>query len=282
MHGHSRGRARLRADDRLVELGLASSRDEAARLVLAGLVLDGTRRVDKAGDRIAADAPLTVRDRGRFVSRGGDKLEAALEHFGIDVRGAVCLDAGCSTGGFTDCLLQRGALRVYAVDVGYGQFAWSLRTDSRVVLMERTNVRAIDLTVLNPRPAFVVADLSFVSLASILPSLVRVAPPPAARPVFVLLVKPQFEVAGRDTERGVVVSSEVRESALVRVEEAVRAVGLMVTGRMESPVRGAEGNVEYLLLAAGPEGTGRDGACGEEGGACSGKSHSKGLTREHP
>ena len=156
--------SRVRADDRLVALGLAASREEAARLVLAGLVLDGTRRIDKAGEQVAADAPLTVRARGRFVSRGGDKLDAALERFAIDVRGAVCLDAGCSTGGFTDCLLQRGAARVYAVDVGYGQFAWSLRTDPRVVLMERTNVRSVDPAALDPRPTLVVADLSFVSL----------------------------------------------------------------------------------------------------------------------
>ena len=217
--------------------------------MLAGLVLDGTRRVDKAGEMLAGDAPLSVRHRGRFVSRGGDKLDAALEGLAIDVRGAACLDAGCSTGGFTDCLLQRGAAKVYAVDVGYGQFAWSLRTDPRVVLMERTNVRAIDLAALDPRPTVVVADLSFVSLASILPSLVRVAAPPPARPLFVLLVKPQFEVAGRDTERGVVVSPEVRASALARVEEAVARAGLVVTGRLESPVRGAEGNVEYLLAA---------------------------------
>lgn len=232
-----------------MELGLASSRDEAARLVLAGLVLDGTRRVDKAGEMLAAGATLSVRSRGRFVSRGGDKLEAALERFGVDVRGAACLDAGCSTGGFTDCLLQRGAARVYAVDVGYGQFAWSLRTDPRVVLMERTNVRAVALDALDPRPTVVVADLSFVSLGSILPSLRRVAAPPPARPVFVLLVKPQFEVASADTERGVVVSPEVRAAALAKVEEAVRACSLVVTGTMESPVRGAEGNVEYLLAA---------------------------------
>src|SRR5688572_29600033 len=126
---------------------------------------------------LAADAALTVRQKSRFVSRGGDKLDAALEAFAIDVEGAVCLDAGCSTGGFTDSLLQRGAARVYAVDVGYGQFAWSLRQDARVTLMERTNVRGIEPASLDPRPDLVVADLSFVSLASILPSLIRLASP---------------------------------------------------------------------------------------------------------
>lgn len=228
-------------------LGLAATREEAARLVLAGLVLDGTRRIEKAGEAVAADAGLSLRSRGRFVSRGGDKLDAALEHFRLDVGGSVCVDAGCSTGGFTDCLLQRGAARVYSVDVGYGQFAWSLRTDPRVVLMERTNVRSVDPDSLVPRPTVVVADLSFVSLGSILPSLARLASPAGA--LFVLLVKPQFEVDGARTERGVVTSEEVRAMALAKVEAAVRHCGLEVAGTMESPLRGAEGNVEYLLAA---------------------------------
>ena len=198
--------------------------------MLAGLVLEGSRRIDKAGESVRADAELSVRSRSRFV-----------------VRGVVCLDAGCSTGGFTDCLLQRGAARVYAVDVGYGQFAWSLRTDTRVVLMERTNVRAVDPASLDPRPTLVVADLSFVSLGSILPSLVALAVPQDAQ--FVLLVKPQFEVAAAETERGVVVSADVRARALVKAQAAVRRCGLEVRGTTESPIKGAEGNVEYLLHA---------------------------------
>jgi 23S rRNA (cytidine1920-2'-O)/16S rRNA (cytidine1409-2'-O)-methyltransferase len=210
-------------------------------------VLEGTRRVNKSGEMVAADAALTVRQKSRFVSRGGDKLDAALEEFAIDVDGAVCLDAGCSTGGFTDALLQRGAARVYAVDVGYGQFAWSLRQDARVVLMERTNVRSIEPASLDPRPDLVVADLSFVSLASILPSLIRLASPAGAR--FVLLAKPQFEVAATDTDHGVVVSQEVREAALAGVQRAVREAGLEMLATMESPLRGTEGNVEYLLHA---------------------------------
>jgi 23S rRNA (cytidine1920-2'-O)/16S rRNA (cytidine1409-2'-O)-methyltransferase len=217
---------------------------------MAGAVLDGTRRIDKAAEIVPADAVLRVRDRKRFVSRGGEKLDAALGHFAIDVHGKACLDAGCSTGGFTDCLLQRGAARVYAVDVGYGQFAWALRGDPRVVVMERTNVRSIEPDSLEPRPAIVVADLSFVSLASMLPTLVRLA---AKRAQFVLLVKPQFEVAASDTDRGVVVSDDVRRAALVRCEDAVRASGLQLMGTIESPLRGAEGNVEYLLAASMPE-----------------------------
>lgn len=224
---------------------------------MAGLVLDGTRRVDKAAEKVAADAPLSVRGRSRFVSRGGEKLEAALAAFGVDVSGAACLDAGCSSGGFTDCLLQRGAARVYAVDVGYGQFAWSLRSDARVVLMERTNVRAVDPASLVPRPSVVVADLSFVSLAPVIPALVALAGDEAT---FVLLVKPQFEVAPGETERGVVVDPEVRERAVAKVVQAALEAGLDVVGTMESPLRGAEGNVEYLLVArraalpTGPEG----------------------------
>lgn len=242
-----RRRTRVRADDRVVALGFATTRADAARLILAGLVLEGTRRVDKAGELVDADAALGVREKSRFVSRGGDKLDAALEGFGLDVAGAVCLDAGCSTGGFTDCLLQRGAAKVYAVDVGYGQFAWSLRQDARVVLMERTNVRSIDPASLDPRPDLVVADLSFVSLASILPSLIRLASPSGAG--FVLLAKPQFEVAATDTDHGVVVSQEVREAALAGVQQAVREARLDLLATMESPLRGAEGNVEYLLYA---------------------------------
>jgi 23S rRNA (cytidine1920-2'-O)/16S rRNA (cytidine1409-2'-O)-methyltransferase len=215
--------------------------------VLAGLVLEGTRRIDKPGDAVAADAALTVRARKRFVSRGGDKLDAALARFAVDVGGAACLDAGCSTGGFTDCLLRRGAARVYAVDVGYGQFAWSLRQDPRVVLMERTNVRSLDASSLDPRPSVVVADLSFTSLAGILPGLAALADPAGAR--FVLLVKPQFEVAPAETERGVVVSAEARAKALVRIEDTVQGLGLDVEGTMESPLRGADGNVEFLLVA---------------------------------
>lgn len=229
-------------------LELAETREEAARLILAGLVLEGTRPVEKAGEKVAADGVLSLRRRGRFVSRGGEKLDAALKGFPVDVRDLVCLDAGCSTGGFTDCLLQRGAARVYAVDVGYGQFAWSLRTDPRVVLMERTNIRQVDARGLDPRPTLIVADLSFVSLSSILPSLVVLAAPQGAE--FILLVKPQFEVDSSETERGVVVREEIRARALVKAEEAVRRCGLEVLATMESPLHGAQGNVEYLLRAA--------------------------------
>ncbi len=241
-----KSRSRLRADDRLVELELAASRDEAARLILAGLVKIGSERIVKAGQLVASDADLAVRDRARFVSRGGTKLEAALDRFDVTCRGVTALDAGCSTGGFTHCLLERGAARVYAVDVGYGQFAWKLRVDPRVVLMERTNIRSVAAATLAPRPSLVVADLSFVSLRSVLGVLLDLAAPAAT---FVLLVKPQFEVAPEKLERGVVVSAEVRAQALAGVEADVVGNGLVVAGVVESPIRGADGNVEYLLVA---------------------------------
>ncbi|HYC57100.1 MAG TPA: TlyA family RNA methyltransferase [Candidatus Binatia bacterium] len=238
--------SRVRADDRLIALGLATSRAEAARLFLAGLVYDGTQRIDKASEKIGADAALAVRERPRFVSRGGTKLDAALERFGIDVAGAVCLDAGCSTGGFTHCLLTRGAARVYAVDVGYGQFAWQLRNDPRVVLMERTNIRAVDASKLDPLPSIVVADLSFVSLTSVLPRMAALA---ALDAVLVLLIKPQFEVGPDHLEDGIVTDEQVRRLAVTAVHDRACECGLVTRGIMESPIQGTEGNVEYLMVA---------------------------------
>jgi len=239
-------RSRLRADDRLIEMGAATSREEAARLILAGLVSAGSERIDKPGQLVASDAGLAVRERSRFVSRGGLKLEAALEHFRVACDGVVALDAGCSSGGFTDCLLSRGASRVYAVDVGYGQFAWKLRNDPRVVLMERTNIRSVRREMLDPRPSLVVADLSFVSLRGIVEVLAALAAPQAT---FVLLVKPQFEVDPDKLERGIVVDAEERAAALGGVRSAATACGLEIIGTMESPLRGADGNVEFLLVA---------------------------------
>ncbi|MBI5506662.1 MAG: TlyA family RNA methyltransferase [Deltaproteobacteria bacterium] len=239
-------RSRVRADDRLVEQALVASREDAARLILAGLVSAAGERIDKAGQMVAHDSDLVVRDRARFVSRGGTKLEAALERFGVDCHGVVALDAGCSTGGFTHCLLQRGAARVYAIDVGYGQFAWKLRGDARVVLMERTNIRAVARGTLDPRPSLVVADLSFVSLRSVLGVLLDLAAPVAT---FVLLVKPQFEVAAGHLERGVVVSADARARVLADIEADVSGRGLVILGALESPIRGADGNVEFLLAA---------------------------------
>jgi 23S rRNA (cytidine1920-2'-O)/16S rRNA (cytidine1409-2'-O)-methyltransferase len=186
------------------------------------------------------------REPPRFVSRGGLKLERALEEFSIDVSGLVALDAGASTGGFTDCLLARGAARVYAVDVGYGQLAWKLRSDDRVVVMERTNIRAVERASLVPPPQLVVADLAFVSLVSVLGVLVGLLP---SGGLLVALVKPQFEVEREELEGGVVRDDAVRERALARVLRVCRDLDLEVAGNCRSPVTGADGNVEYLLAA---------------------------------
>jgi len=211
---------------------------------MAGDVSAGGRRIDKPGEQLPHDAELHVRAAARHVSRGGAKLEAALEGFGIEVAGRVCLDAGCSTGGFTDCLLQRGAARVYAVDVGYGQLAWSLRTDPRVVVYERTNIRSLRASDLDPAPTLVVADLSFVSLRSVLADLVALCARPGE---LVVLVKPQFELPREQVIGGVVKDPALRARAVEAVAAAARELGLEVRGPIESPVPGPEGNRELFL-----------------------------------
>jgi 23S rRNA (cytidine1920-2'-O)/16S rRNA (cytidine1409-2'-O)-methyltransferase len=240
-------KAKARVDDLLVARGLAATRDEAARIVMAGDVSVRGRRIEKPGEQVPADVELRVRAAAKHVSRGGGKLEAALDGFGIDVVERVCLDAGCSTGGFTDCLLQRGAKQVYAVDVGYGQIAWALRNHPRVVLFERTNIRSLRRTDLVPPPTLVVADLSFVSLCSVLPALVELCARPGE---LVVLVKPQFELPRASVTGGVVKDPALRARAVEEVAAAARRLGLAVRGPIESPVPGAEGNRELFLALA--------------------------------
>lgn len=211
---------------------------------MAGEVSVSGRRIEKPGEQLPHDVELHLRAAARHVSRGGGKLEAALEGFGIEVAGRVCLDAGCSTGGFTDCLLQRGAARVYAVDVGYGQLAWSLRTDPRVVVHERTNIRSLRRSDLDPVPTLVVADLSFVSLRSVLAHLVDLCARPGE---LVVLVKPQFELPREQVIGGVVKDPALRARAVEAVSAAARELGLEVRGPIESPVPGPEGNRELFL-----------------------------------
>ena len=243
---------RRRLDSELVRRGLASTAAEAEAAVLSGLVSVGGVRATKAGTLVADDAPVRlaqVRENG-YVSRGGVKLAAALDRFDVDPSGRACLDAGASTGGFTDCLLQRGAAHVVAVDVGYGQLDWRLRTDPRVQVRERTNVRDLRPEEFEPPPALVVADLSFVSLRSVLGSLVRVAGVPAT---LVLLVKPQFEAASADVGPGGVVSDpRAWRGSLQGVAEVVRARGFDGIGVMASPLLGPAGNVEFLLACRRP------------------------------
>jgi 23S rRNA (cytidine1920-2'-O)/16S rRNA (cytidine1409-2'-O)-methyltransferase len=243
MNGSPKG-GRQRLDALLVERGLAENKSRAGALVLSGSVRVGDRVVTKAGSRIAPDEPLSVDYKERFVSRAGEKLDAALEEFSVDVAGRSCLDAGASTGGFTDVLLQRGAKRVLAVDVGYGQFAWSLRKDPRVTVMERTNVRRLTGEDLPFEPDLVVADLSFISLAVALESLFSTTPSLGEA---VLLVKPQFEAGPEDVGRGGLVRDPgVHAAAILGVAESFGRLGFGATGVARGAVAGRKsGNVEY-------------------------------------
>ncbi len=241
---------RLRLDQLLVARGLAESRARAQALVMAGVVFSGERRLDKPGLAVAEDAPLDVRGRDHpWVSRGGVKLAAALDHFTIDPTGLICLDVGASTGGFTDVLLSRGAAKIYAVDVGSGQLAWKLRSDPRVVVLEKTNIRNLDPALLPEPPALVVCDVSFIGLALALPPALALAVPGAR---LVALVKPQFE-AGREQvgKGGIVRNAQVREDVCSRTTAWLAAQpGWRVLGLMQSPLTGADGNIEYLISGA--------------------------------
>jgi 23S rRNA (cytidine1920-2'-O)/16S rRNA (cytidine1409-2'-O)-methyltransferase len=242
--------ARRRLDAELVRRGLVASRAEAQTAIDRGLVSVGGRPVAKASTMVADDEALDLRGAPRrFVSRGGEKLEAALDRFGISVRGRDALDAGASTGGFTDVLLRRGAARVAAVDVGYGQLAWSLRRDQRVTVLERTNVRGLTAVQLPFVPSVVVADLSFISLRLVIDVFARIAEPAADH---VLLVKPQFEAGPDDVGKGGVVRDPtVWRRAIEGVAASARAVALVPRAVIASPLPGPAGNVEFLLWARG-------------------------------
>ena len=235
-----------RLDALMVERGLADSRSRAQGLILAGAVRVGDRVVTKAGSRVAPDKPLRVERGGRFVSRAGEKLEAALEEFGVEVEGRSCLDAGASTGGFTDVLLQRGAGRVISADVGYGQLAWTLREDPRVSVLERTNVRHLRGEELPFDPDLLVADLSFISLAVALKTLLLTTP--SLREA-VVLVKPQFE-AGPDLvgRGGLVRDPEVRAGVILETVALFAPLGFGAAGVTRAAVTGRKsGNQEYPL-----------------------------------
>ena len=240
--------ARRRLDDELVRRGLASDREDARNAVRSGDVTIGGAPAMNAGSLVAGEeAVVRASARRPYVSRGGEKLAAALDRFAIDASGRNALDAGASTGGFTDCLLRHGAARVLAVDVGYGDLAWSLRTDPRVFVRERTNVRDLALEALPFRPELVVADLSFISLRAVLPVLVAAA---AERAELILLVKPQFEARKRDVgSGGVVRDPAVWREALASVAAACRRSGAEPFDAMSSPLLGRSGNVEFLLAA---------------------------------
>lgn len=254
--------ARQRLDQLIVERGLAETRAKAQALVLAGRVRvgegDAARLDRKAGDLLDAATPLALTERDPYVSRGGHKLAAALDAFGIDPAGRVCLDAGASTGGFTDVLLQRGARRVYAVDVGRGQLSDSLRHDERVVSMERTNARTLGPGSLPEPVSLAVIDVSFISLGLVLGPVATALRPGPDAPI-VALVKPQFEAGKGRTDHGVVRDPAVHREVLERVVAAAGELGLGARGVIASPILGPEGNREFLIhVQAGP-------ACAEIG-----------------
>ncbi len=247
---------KIRLDQHLLTLGLASTRQQAQQLIRAGKVRDGHGLLlDKPGQQVATDREVRVETPPRFVSRGGEKLLGALEAFPLVVEGRVCLDGGISTGGFTDCLLQHGASRVYGIDVGYGQTAWSLRTDPRVVLRERTNLRRLTPDALygpdDPRPDLAVADVSFISLGLVMPAIKGLLRQEASEAL--VLVKPQFEVGRARVGKGGVVRDPVAHcDALCGVIESAASLGWSACGLVGSPITGPAGNHEYLLWLRDP------------------------------
>jgi len=241
--------AGVRLDRLLVDLGLAPSRERAQRLILAGEVLVGDRPATKPGTMVAADAPLRLRrPPSDYVSRGGEKLAGALDAFGLEVAGQVALDVGASTGGFTDCLLRRGARRVFALDVGYGQLAWTLRQDARVTVLERINARRLEASMLAEAPDLATVDVSFISLALVLPAVAAALQPAGS---VVALVKPQFEAGrGQVGKGGVVRDPTVRAAAVARIRDEAQTLGLTVRGESDSVLAGPKGNREVFLWLA--------------------------------
>ena len=240
--------AKARPDQLLVDRGLVESRAKAQALILAGLVFSGERKIEKAGQALAEDAPLEVRGKEHpWVSRGGIKLDHALTHFGWDVAGAVALDVGSSTGGFTDVLLQRGAAKVFAVDVGTNQLAWKLRQDPHVVVHEQTNARYLTQQIVTDPIDIVVCDASFISIAKVLDTALDFAKPGGR---LIALVKPQFEAGRAEVGKGGVVRDPAVHARVCAEAAAwVEGQGWSVLGTIDSPITGPEGNVEFLLGA---------------------------------
>ena len=237
-----------RADQLLVDRGLVESRAKAQALILAGLVFSGERKIEKAGHALSTDAPLEVRGKAHpWVSRGGIKLAHGLEHFGWDARGAVALDVGSSTGGFTDVLLEEGAAKVFAVDVGTNQLAWKLRQDPRVIVHEQTNARYLSDEIVTEPVDLIVCDASFISLAKVLDTALGFAKPGGR---LIALIKPQFEAERTEIGKGGVVrDAAVHERVCAEVAAWLEGRGWEVAGVTPSPITGPEGNVEFLIGA---------------------------------
>ncbi len=238
----SSGKSRL--DLTLVERGLCDTREKAQRAIMAGLVLVDGQKADKAGHKIAADQVIELTAREKFVGRGGHKIEAALDAFDVDPSGRICADIGASTGGFTDCLLQRGATLVHAIDVGHGQLDWKIRQDPRVRVREGLNARHLKAEDLDPVPSLVVADVSFISLTLIFPPIFALLPPKSD---MVVLIKPQFELGREEVGRGGIVRDEAaRLRAVEKIRSFIESAGHQWRGLIPSPITGRDGNVEFL------------------------------------
>ncbi len=244
---------KLRLDSLLAAKGLIESREKARALILAGKVLVNGTKADKAGTFVRPEACLEILQKIPYVSRGGLKLEAALKSFNIDVKGKIAMDVGASTGGFTDCLLQHGARKVYAIDVGYGQLAWKLRNDSRVILLEKTNIRYLDEKVrgqefedlIKSNIDIATVDVSFISLLKVIPKVINFL---KKNREIVALIKPQFEVARKDVGKGGVVKDEAKRLEVIeKITKELRNMGLEVKGVIKSPLVGPKGNIEYFI-----------------------------------
>ena len=241
-----------RLDKLMVERGLTLSCERAQALIMAGQVVVGDHTVDKSGRQVAVDAEIRIKGGVLpYVSRGGLKLRKALDEFCIDVTGLVVIDVGASTGGFSDCLLQAGAQKIFAVDVGYGQLAWKLQQDPRIVSMEKTNIRHLLPEQLDAVPDLAVIDASFIPLAKVLPATVNLVKPGGC---IIALIKPQFEVSkGEVGKGGIVRDPAVHERVIEAVRQTAKKMGLTVSGLCESPITGADGNREFLILLTVPE-----------------------------
>ena len=235
-----------RLDKLMVERGLAPSREKAQALIMAGQVVVGEHAAQKAGQQVAAEVAIRIKgEQMPFVSRGGLKLAQGLEAFRIDPAGRIAIDVGASTGGFTDCLLQRGVQQVYAVDVGYGQLAWKLREDPRVVVLEKTNIRHLQPEQLEPLPDLAVIDASFISLSLVLPPTLALLQRPAE---VVALIKPQFEVGkGAVGKGGIVRDPKLHDEVLATMKQLAKELGVELLGICDSPITGADGNREFLM-----------------------------------
>lgn len=234
-----------RIDLLCVEKGLESSRERAKALIMAGEVFADGQRIDKPGEEVSIDAEITIHGGLKYVSRGGLKLEKAMSSFGIELKNKVCMDIGASTGGFTDCMLQNGANKVYSVDVGYGQLAWKLRTDKRVVNLERTNIRYLTKETVTENLDFFSVDVSFISLTLVLPVIEGFL---SENGEGICLIKPQFEAGkGRVGKKGVVREPQIHIDVIKKIADFVGTIGFSIEGLDYSPIKGPEGNIEYLI-----------------------------------